>query len=202
MKTTFTLNGADRTFECAPHESLRTVLRREGLFSVRFGAETGEAGSAAVLCDGRLVSAEIMLAAQADGHSIETIEGLNLPRGLHPIQQAFVDTGAIQSGYSTPATILAAKALIDRNPNPTEAEVRDELSGILSAKITAAVDLDDVQQQEIATSLEKQTGKQVAVSVQVDPRLIGGVRAEIGGRLFDGSVKTQLKRIEESLMKG
>jgi F-type H+-transporting ATPase subunit delta len=78
----------------------------------------------------------------------------------------------------------------------------DELSGILSAKITSAVDLDDVQQQAIASSLEKQTGKQVAVSVDVDVDLIGGLQAEIAGRLFDGSVKTQLKRIEESLTKG
>ena len=75
----------------------------------------------------------------------------------------------------------------------------DDLAGILNAKITAASALDDVQQQAIATSLEKQTGKQVAVTVEVDPGLIGGLQAEIGGRLFDGSVKTQLKRIEESL---
>ena len=78
----------------------------------------------------------------------------------------------------------------------------DELSGILSAKITSAVDLDDVQRQAIATSLEKQTGKQVAVTVEVDAGLIGGLQAEIAGRLFDGCVKTQLKRIEESLTKG
>lgn len=78
----------------------------------------------------------------------------------------------------------------------------DELSGIMSAKITAATALDDAQQQAIATSLEKQTGKQVAVTVQVDPSLIGGLKAEIGGRLFDGSIITQLKRIEESLTKG
>jgi F-type H+-transporting ATPase subunit delta len=78
----------------------------------------------------------------------------------------------------------------------------DELSGILSARITSAVDLDDVQQQAIAASLEKQTGKQVAVSVEVDADLIGGLQAEIAGRLFDGCVKTQLKRIEESLTKG
>jgi len=75
----------------------------------------------------------------------------------------------------------------------------DELSGILSAKITAATELDDVQQQAIASGLEKQTGKQIALTVEVDPDLIGGLQAEIGGRLFDGSVKTQLKRIEESL---
>ena len=78
----------------------------------------------------------------------------------------------------------------------------DELSGILSAKITSATQLDDVQQQSIATSLERQTGKQVAISVEVDAKLIGGLKAEIAGRLFDGSVMTQLKRIEESLTKG
>ena len=75
----------------------------------------------------------------------------------------------------------------------------DELSGILAAKITSATQLDDVQQQAIAASLEKQTGKQVAVTVEVNADLIGGLQAEISGRLFDGSVKTQLKRIEESL---
>ncbi len=78
----------------------------------------------------------------------------------------------------------------------------DDLSGILRAKITSASELDDLQQQAIALSLEKQTGKQVAVSVEVDASLIGGLQAEIGGRLFDGSVKTQLKRIEESLTRG
>ncbi len=131
MNITLKVDGEEHTFECQPHESLRAVLRREGYFSVRFGAETGETGADAVLIDGRLTSTEVMLAAQAAGHDIETIDSINLPRGLHPLQEAFVDAGAIQSGYSTPATILAAKALLDRNPNPTEAEVRDALSGIL-----------------------------------------------------------------------
>lgn len=81
-------------------------------------------------------------------------------------------------------------------------QLADQLSGILSARITSAVALDDLQQQAIASSLERQTGKQVAVSVTVDPELLGGVKAEIGGRLFDGSVRTQLRRIEESLTKG
>ncbi len=130
MMVNLTIDGRERSFECAPHESLRAVLRREGFFSVRFGAETGETGAAAVLLDGRLVSAEIMLAAQADGHRIETIEGLNPPLGLHPIQEAFVVAGAIQSGYSTPAMILAAKALLDSNPDPSEAEAREALTGI------------------------------------------------------------------------
>lgn len=84
----------------------------------------------------------------------------------------------------------------------TYRRLADELSGVLRARITAAVELDAAQQQAIGASLAKQTGKKVALSVNVDPQLIGGVKAEIGGRLFDGSVRTQLKRIEESLTKG
>ena len=78
----------------------------------------------------------------------------------------------------------------------------DELSGVLRAQVTSAVALDAAQQQAIGAGLEKQTGKKVALNVKVDPQLIGGVQAEIGGRLFDGSVRTQLQRIEESLTKG
>jgi len=84
----------------------------------------------------------------------------------------------------------------------TYRRLADDLSGVLRARVSAAVPLDAAQQQAIGASLEKQTGKKVALSVSVDPQLIGGVQAEIGGRLFDGSVRTQLKRIEESLTKG
>jgi putative selenate reductase molybdopterin-binding subunit len=131
MQIHVTINGQPKTFTCQPHETLMRVLRREGYFSVRYGSDTGETGAAAILLDGVLVTSDIMLAAAADGHRIETIEGLSKGTQLHPIQDAFVRTGAIQSGYSTPAMILAAKALIEKNPNPTEAEVRDALSGIL-----------------------------------------------------------------------
>ncbi len=131
MNITLTLNGQERQLEIRPADTLLKVLRREGLFSVRFGSNTGETGAAAVLVDGRLVSADILLAAQADGKTVETVEGLSQGLQLHPIQEAFIRTGAIQSGYATPAMVLAAKALLDRNPNPTEAEVRDALSGIL-----------------------------------------------------------------------
>ncbi len=131
MKITLVINGDTKELVCAPHESLMSVLRREGFYSVRFGSETGETGAAAVLVDGRLVSSDVMLAAQADGHQIETVEGMAPRMSLHPIQEAFIATGAIQSGYSTPATILAAKELLDASPDPTETEIRDALSGIL-----------------------------------------------------------------------
>jgi putative selenate reductase molybdopterin-binding subunit len=126
-----TVNGVARILECEAHESLRVVLRRAGFVSVRYGSDTGETGAAGVLVDGRFVSADVMLAVQADGRSIETVEGLAGPGEMHPIQQAFIDTGAMQSGYSAPAMILATKALLERNPNPTEADVRNALAGIL-----------------------------------------------------------------------
>ena len=131
MNISLTINGREHDISCEPHDSLRKVLRGAGFYSVRYGSDTGETGAAAVLVDGDLMSADVMLAAQAQGHAIETIEGMSRPGELHPIQQAFIDTGAIQSGYSTPATVLAAKALIEQNPDPTETEVRDALSGIL-----------------------------------------------------------------------
>ena len=126
------LNGVRRSIGCAPGEMLLSVLRREGCFSVRYGSGSGESGAAAVLIDGRLVSADVLLAAQADGHEVTTVGSLNVASGeLHPIQAAFVEAGALQSGYSAGAMVLAAKALLDRNPDPSEAQVRDALAGIL-----------------------------------------------------------------------
>ena len=131
MNIKLTINGTEKTFHCDPSDTLLRVLRREGYFSVRFGSHTGETGAAAILLDGELITADVMLAAQADGHSIETIEGMSNGLNLHPIQRAFLHYGAIQSGYSTPAMVLAAKSLLAKNPNPSEAEIRDALSGIL-----------------------------------------------------------------------
>ena len=131
MTIDVTINGKDHTLECQPHESLRTVLRRAGFYSVRYGSDTGETGASAVLIDGRLIAADTMLAAQADGHEIETVEGLAGPGEMHPIQQAYIDTGAIQSGYSTPAAILATKELLEKNANPEDSEIRDALGGVL-----------------------------------------------------------------------
>lgn len=132
MNISVVLNGTCCDVNCAPGDSLLSVLRRLGCASVRYGSETGETGSAAVLVDGALVAADVMLAAQADGHAVTTVESLNTATGeLHPVQAALVDCGALQSGYSAGATALAAIALLERTPRPTEEEVRDALSGVL-----------------------------------------------------------------------
>jgi putative selenate reductase molybdopterin-binding subunit len=132
MHVDIVLNGSPRRVQCEPGETLLRVLRREGCFSVRYGSDTGETGAAAVLLDGRLVSADVLLAAQAGGHEVVTLEALNVATGaLHPVQEEFVTAGALQSGYAAGAQILAALALLERNADPTEAEIRDALSGVL-----------------------------------------------------------------------
>ncbi len=120
-------------------DSLLAVLRRLGYYGAKRGCESGECGACTVLLDGKPVNSCLLLAAQAQGHLIETVEavgehpeqGWKSTQGLHPLQQAFVESGAIQCGYCTPAQILAAKRLLESNPNPSEAQVRDALSGVL-----------------------------------------------------------------------
>ncbi len=139
MNITLTINGSDHEIECAPSETVLAAVRRLGYFGVKFGDEQGLTGADTVLLDGKPVNAGCMLAAQAEGHAIVTIEALGehpdlgwkKTEGLHPLQQAFVESGAIQCGYCTPAQILAAKALLDKNPNPSEEEVREAISGVL-----------------------------------------------------------------------
>ncbi len=131
MDITLTINGTTKTLTIHPSDRLLNVLRRETYFSVKHGCETGDCGACTVLLDGRPVNSCVMLAAQADGHHITTVEGLGTAQELHPLQQAFIETGAIQCGYCTPAQLLAAKALLDRKPNPTEADVREALAGVL-----------------------------------------------------------------------
>jgi putative selenate reductase molybdopterin-binding subunit len=131
MQITLTINGEQKKLDVAAHEKLLRVLRREGYFSVKFGDEHGRSGADTILLDGRPVNASAMLAAQADGKEILTVEGIGSSRDLHPLQQAFIETGAIQSGYNTPAQILCAYALLKRNPNPTDDEVRAAIAGVL-----------------------------------------------------------------------
>ena len=127
----FELNGRPHSTMCTPHESLRKVLRSAGMFSVKFGSDSGETGAGAVLLDGRLVSSDVVLAAQADGHSVTTVESLNTVAELHPIQAAFVAVGAFQSGYSAGAMVLGTMALLAEHPEPNDDQIRDMLSGIL-----------------------------------------------------------------------
>jgi len=139
MNLTLTINANKHEFDCAPSETLLSAIRRLGYYGVKFGDEQGLSGADTVLLNGRPVNAGSMLAAQAEGHNIVTIEGLGehpdqgwkKTEGLHPLQQAFVESGAIQCGYCTPAQILAAKALLDANPNPSEEQVREAISGVL-----------------------------------------------------------------------
>ncbi len=140
MQISLKLNGKDVTFDnVRPSQTLLAVLRENGFVGAKHGCETGECGACAVLFDGRPVNSCVMLAAQAAGHEITTIEGLGgeQQRGwrgsepLHALQTAFVETGAIQCGYCTPGMIIAAKALLDQEPDPTEEQVREALSGVL-----------------------------------------------------------------------
>ncbi|MFZ5904128.1 MAG: molybdopterin-dependent oxidoreductase [Chloroflexota bacterium] len=139
MNLTLHINGTDDEIEAPAHTTLLSALRGLGFHGVKFGDEHGLTGADTVLLDGRPVNAGSLLAAQAEGHKIATIESLGehpeqgwkTTEGLHPLQQAFVESGAIQCGYCTPAQILAAKALLDENPNPSEEEVRDAIAGVL-----------------------------------------------------------------------
>jgi aerobic-type carbon monoxide dehydrogenase small subunit (CoxS/CutS family)/CO/xanthine dehydrogenase FAD-binding subunit len=126
-----TVNGQALRVDVEARATLMDTLRRAGLWGVKHGCETGECGSCAVLLDGRPVSSCLTLTLRAQGRSVLTVEGLGTPDRLHPVQRAFVDTGAVQCGYCTPAMELCAKALLDAVPDPTEAEVRDALAGCL-----------------------------------------------------------------------
>jgi aerobic-type carbon monoxide dehydrogenase small subunit (CoxS/CutS family)/CO/xanthine dehydrogenase FAD-binding subunit len=125
------VNGDARRPSAEARTTLLELLRREGYWGVKHGCETGECGACAVLLDGRPVSACMTLALRAQGRSVLTVEGLGSAERLHPIQSAFVETGAIQCGFCTPAMELCAKSLLDAIPDPSEAEVRDALAGCL-----------------------------------------------------------------------
>lgn len=131
MQINLKVNGEARQMTIQPGETLLEVLRRSGYLGVKHGCEDGSCGVCTVLLDGKAVHSCVMLAAQAEGHSITTIEGIGSREHLHPLQAAFVENGAVQCGYCTPAMILSAKALLDENPHPTETEVREALGSVL-----------------------------------------------------------------------
>lgn len=126
------VNGKGYTLEIEEDMRLLDLLREKlGLLGVKEGCSEGECGACTVIMDGQVVNSCLVMAFQAEGSSILTIEGLEKEGEIHPIQQAFLDVGAVQCGYCTPGMILSAKALLDRNPNPTEEEIREGISGNL-----------------------------------------------------------------------
>lgn len=131
MKIRIELNGQQQELEVRPGDTLMDVLRGQGLFSVKHGCESGECGACSVVMNGELRPSCVTLAGQADGATIRTVEALGHPNKLDPIQQAYLDTGAIQCGYCTPAMVLATEQLLNKEPEPTEACARECLSGIL-----------------------------------------------------------------------
>jgi carbon-monoxide dehydrogenase small subunit len=147
MKIALTVNGERLETEIWPGESLLYALReRLGLPGSKNACEQGECGSCSVLLDGTLVCACLVLAAQADGHELVTVEGLGDDGRLHPVQEAFVETGAVQCGFCTPGLIVATVDLLARNVQPSDDEIREALSGNLCrctgyAKIFDAVRL-------------------------------------------------------------
>jgi carbon-monoxide dehydrogenase small subunit len=126
------INGQAVAFLCEPHQSLLECLRDTlGLTGAKEGCNDGNCGACSVLLDGRLVNSCLVLGVEVEGREVTTVEGLADWRGLHPIQQAFVDGDAIQCGYCTPGILIAAKALLDRTPAPTERQIRTWMAGNL-----------------------------------------------------------------------
>ncbi|MEM2890059.1 MAG: (2Fe-2S)-binding protein [Candidatus Hadarchaeum sp.] len=126
------VNGKDYEVEVKPHWTLLQVIRDQlGLTGTKYGCGTGECGACTVLIDGKPMTSCLVLAASAEGRKIVTIEGISSDGKLHPIQEAFIEEGAIQCGYCTPGMILTAKALLEKNPSPTEEEVRRAIDGNL-----------------------------------------------------------------------
>ena len=126
------VNGETYTIAVEPRESLLDVLRDKlGLTGTKKGCNRGDCGACTVIMDGKPVNSCLVLAVEADGKELLTIEGLADKGQLHPVQEAFIQYGAIQCGYCTPGMIMSAKALLDENPNPTEEEIRRAIGGNL-----------------------------------------------------------------------
>jgi carbon-monoxide dehydrogenase small subunit len=140
-----TVNGEDHDVVVTPNRTLVDVLREDlELTGTKVGCDEGACGTCTVLIDGKPVRSCLTLAVEAQGKSIETIEGLAVDGELHPVQKAFIEHGAIQCGFCTPAMILTSKAFLEQNPHPTEEEVRRAISGVVCrctgyAKIVEAI---------------------------------------------------------------
>lgn len=127
-----TVNGDEYVLGVKSYHTLLHVLRHQlGITSPKPGCENGECGACTVLLEGEPVNSCLVLAVEADGCQIETVEGLNKEGDLHPLQKAFIDHNAVQCGFCTPGMLMSAKGLLDHNPHPTEEEIREALAGNL-----------------------------------------------------------------------
>lgn len=132
VQVTLTVNGQEYDLKAAANERLLDTLREQlRLTGTKEGCGVGECGACSVILNGSLVNSCLVLTAQCDGARVETVEGLKTAGKLHRLQQAFIDHHAVQCGFCTPGMLMAAKALLDKNPNPSEAEIRQGLSGVL-----------------------------------------------------------------------
>ena len=130
MNVTITINGEERTLDVTGHESLLNVLRNDlELPGTKDACEQGECGSCTVVFDGEAVCSCLVMAADADGSSVTTVEGLSSDGHLHPVQEAMLAEGAVQCGFCTPGFVVAGSHLLDSNPHPTEIELKEALSG-------------------------------------------------------------------------
>jgi carbon-monoxide dehydrogenase small subunit len=152
------VNGETHALALEPNVTLQEVLREHlGLTGTKKGCDTGECGACTVLMDGMAVNSCLVLAVRAEGKEITTIEGLARGGDLHPLQRAFHELGAIQCGYCSPGMILSAKALLERNPNPSQREIQEAISGNL-CRCTGYVKI--VEAIEAATSRMRAEGRE------------------------------------------
>jgi len=130
MNVTIMINGEEREFDVAGHESLLNALRYElDLPGTKDACEQGECGSCTVIFDGEAVCSCLVMAADADGSSVTTVEGVSSDGELHPVQEAMLAEGAVQCGFCTPGFVVAGSHLLETNPHPTEPEIKEALSG-------------------------------------------------------------------------
>ena len=158
---TSTINGDQVEFLCQGDQTLLDALRDVvGLTGAKEGCATGDCGACSVILDGRLTCSCLVLAPEADGSTIVTVEGLAGPDGLHPLQQSFLEGAALQCGVCTPGFLVAGKALLDRNPDPSETEVRYGIAGNLCRctgydKIVRSILAAAAEMKEVAEAKEK-----------------------------------------------
>ena len=202
VEITLTINGVLKQFSVDRNESLLDALRRYSYYSVKHGCETGDCGACTVLLDGQPVRSCMTPAIRAEGREVTTVEALAQGGQLHPIQQAFIETGAIQCGYCTPARILTAKALLNRNPNPTEEEICEALSGVL-CRCTGYVKTTQAVQRAAAVLRGEVVGDVILPTVisppEMEPlRVVGqpepkvdGVKLATGRPVFSDDIKME-----------